>query len=534
MLDGAVSCNTKAGLVATRKAYQKESRHMKTADELSVLTLSRRAFLGTLAAGPFVLRHRVADAAVDPAVVGTWAPRVRLPNIAIHVSVMPGTTRTFMAFAKVGNGTLCWLYDWATKSIISCNVPFAYDFMCGGGVLDDDGALRVYGGRDPGANRSARFDPAAMQWTWGPYMSGKSAAYYPSAVRVGALPNYPRGAVVIGFGRRAYLDIYDPEDYGATIVQRMPASANIASLAGPSQNYPRLQPLPDGDLFLAGTEQAMLRLNITTAKWTPVASMKWGRRYDGCATPLAGDGYSFLLSGGDTAAVKKRMEIVNAQTGVIRETATLRVDRHQHNTTVLPDGTVLLIGGTNGAFAPEIFDPVTETAKLMAPTLPWNKAPGSTDKGQPYRAYHSTASLLDDGRVMWAGGIDGAKGQSLEVFSPPYLYKGPFDAQGNQIRPELNLAPGAEQFQYGGLATFTSVDAQSISRVTLVKAGHVSHGYDAEQKHIELQIVLALPDGTLQVAMPASSTVAPPGWYRVFALKAGVPSLAQWVRMVFA
>jgi hypothetical protein len=162
----------------------------------------------------------------------------------------------------------------------------------------------------------------------------------------------------------------------------------------------------------------------------------------------------------------------------------------------------------------------------MAPTLPWNKTRGSTDKGQPYRAYHSTASLLDDGSVVWGGGIDGEKGQSFEVFSPPYLFKGP--------RPALTITPGMEQVQYGGLATFTCPDAESITRVVLMRGGHVSHGYDGEQKHIELQIILALPDGTLQVAMPSSSTVATPGWYRVFALKAGVPSLAQWLRIVFA
>ena len=330
-----------------------------------------------------------------------------------------------------------------------------------------------------------------MQWTWGPYMSGKSAAYYPSAVRVGALPNYPRGAVIIGFGRRSYLDIYDPEAYGTTIVQRMPSSANIGYLAGPSQNYPRLQPLSDGDLFLAGTEKAMLRLNVTTAKWTAVASMKWERRYDGSATPLPGDGDSFLLSGGDNAAVKKRMEVVNAQTGVIRATTPTAVERHQHNTVLLPDGTVVLIGGIGVAFAPELWDPVTETCRLLAPTLPWDKSKGSTDRGQPYRAYHSTADLLDDGRVVWAGGIDGVRGQSLEVFSPPYLFRGP--------RPGLTIAPGTEQIVYGGLATCTSRSPTARSRSQC----------------------------------PAIRTSPRPVGYRLFALQAGVQSMAQWDRIVF-
>ena len=98
------------------------------------------------------------------------------------------------------------------------------------------------------------------------------------------------------------------------------------------------------------------------------------------------------------------------------------------------------------------------------------------------------------------------------------IFKGP--------RPGLTIAPGTEQIVYGGLATCTSAHALTIDRVVLMRPGHVSHGYNAEQKHIECRF-LAFPDGTLQVVMPNNPNLAPAGWYRLFALQAGVPSVAQ-------
>ena len=44
-------------------------------------------------------------------------------------------------------------------------------------------------------------------------------------------------------------------------------------------------------------------------------------------------------------------------------------------------------------------------------------------KAPRYRGYHSVALLLPDGRVLSAGGD--ANARNAEIFSPPYLFKGP-------------------------------------------------------------------------------------------------------------
>ena len=104
-------------------------------------------------------------------------------------------------------------------------------------------------------------------------------------------------------------------------------------------------PLPDGTVAMVGTGRQMRRFDIPSATWTDTGTMLWGQRYEGCATPIGESGYEFLLSGGDIAAVKQRMEVVDARTGRLAR------DGHPGGPAVaaqygrLPDGTVLLVGG---------------------------------------------------------------------------------------------------------------------------------------------------------------------------------------------
>jgi hypothetical protein len=74
---------------------------------------------------------------------------------------------------------------------------------------------------------------------------------------------------------------------------------------------------------------------------------------------------------------------------------------------VLPQGTVLILGGTDTAgvvdFA-ELFDPITRQFQVVS------------TGGPSARAYH-TATLLTDGRVLIAGGVsrDGGLVQEIEL-----------------------------------------------------------------------------------------------------------------------
>jgi hypothetical protein len=90
------------------------------------------------------------------------------------------------------------------------------------------------------------------------------------------------------------------------------------------------------------------------------------------------------------------------------------------------------------------------------------------------RDYHSVAVLLPTGQVMMAGWNN----TSIEIFSPPYLFRG--------ARPAISAAPST--IQRAQTFHIESPDAESIDRVVLVGPMAVTHQTDTEQKVVELQV----------------------------------------------
>ena len=143
------------------------------------------------------------------------------------------------------------------------------------------------------------------------------------------------------------------------------------------------------------------------------------------ATVLA-DG-RVLITGGWTAEktsmitrqdVTDGAEIFDPATNAFRPVGSMRIRRFGHTATLLRDGRVLITGGQTEAPAPvwppaldstEVFDPVTET---------FTDGPVMRTKRMDH-----TATLLEDGRVLIAGGIvfpesDRAASPSTELFHP--------------------------------------------------------------------------------------------------------------------
>ena len=194
------------------------------------------------------------------------------------------------------------------------------------------------------------------------------------------------------------------------------------------------------------------------------------------------------------------------------------------NSVVLPDGSVLVLGGqayakpftdTGAAQAPELWDPATGRFTILAP------------EAVP-RTYHSVAALLPDGRVFSGGGglcgncttnhLDG------QILTPPYLLNG----DGTErARPVIASAPTTTT--HG--STITVRTSGSTPKFSLVRTSAVTHSVNADQRRIPLTATTS--DGVnYRMAIPGDRGVVLPGYYLLFAMTAdGTPSVATFIHI---
>ena len=205
-------------------------------------------------------------------------------------------------------------------------------------------------------------------------------------------------------------------------------------------------------------------------------------------------------------------------------TGSMAQARRQLNATLLPDGRVLATGGTSspgftdpagGVRAAEVWDPDSGNWTTWA-------------SNQVTRVYHSATLLLPDARILHAGSGDGGeyggipllREPNAEIFSPPYLFRG--------ARPSITSAPGF--VGYGQQFFVATPDAGQVVRATLVRPSSVTHGFDQNQRFVELSLVRVAAG--LELAAPANGNLAPPGDYMLFIMNsAGVPSVSRIVRL---
>jgi len=125
----------------------------------------------------------------------------------------------------------------------------------------------------------------------------------------------------------------------------------------------------------------------------------------GESSTLLPDGRRLLVGGEGPAGMQNTLAIWDPSTGTTTEiSATLHSPRGWHTASILPDGSVVILGGLDAN------NQVITKAELFDPTsLTVNPVPSS---GVSPRARH-TATLLSDGQLLIAGGI-GDGGEPLQ------------------------------------------------------------------------------------------------------------------------
>jgi hypothetical protein len=460
------------------------------------------------------------DPTAPVAGAGEWAAPISWPVIAIHAALLPNGH--VLTWGRSDRQPSVWTPPATVGGAGSfVSAPETSDLFCGGQTFLPDGRILIAGGHSGtnslGIRNSAIFNYATNTFTAGPLM--QNGRWYPTNTTLAT------GEVVtMSGGDTAQQRNLIPEVYQANGTWRV---LSTASLYLPY--YPMNFVTPTGTVFAAGPAQSTYFLDPTgTGHWTGGPSRLFPSRDYGSAV-MYETGKIFMVGGGDPPMASAEVIDISAGTGAWRSVASMAVARRQSNATILADGKVLVTGGTNASgfnsppsnaavLAAELWDPATESWKTLA-------------RMTHYRVYHSTALLLPDGRVLSVGsGAPAATGLTddftAEIFTPPYLY----NADGTlATRPAITSAPTT--LAYNQQFTIQMSAATTVSRVTWLSLGAVTHSYNENQHAMKLTFV---GSGTtaLTVTAPARAALAPPGYYMLFVVDGkGVPSVAKIIRI---
>lgn len=249
-----------------------------------------------------------------------------------------------------------------------------------------------------------------------------------------------------------------------------------------------------------------------------------------------------IITGGKWGSFLDRIDLINLdpQTGSPiwnSNVVTMETARADHNAVLLPDRTLLIIGGIDSA------GPVLTSELLDTDTLEWIDPEVQVIPEMPVpRRYHSTAILLPDARILLGGGrvenggdVENDTERRLSILKPAYL------SDGDQ--PVITDYP--EEITYEESFSITVDGAYALDSIALMKPGAVTHGSNMDQRYIELsfeeEIIPGPGPGTeYNVTAPENSFIAPPGYYMLFVLKdksesisgeSRIPSHAKFIRL---
>jgi hypothetical protein len=233
-----------------------------------------------------------------------------------------------------------------------------------------DGKVLVTGGDDNSGYATASaeiYDPVAGKWTAAGNMTVPRTSHTATLLPNGTVlvAGGSRGTAVGGISDQASAEIYDPVAGTWTATGRM-TSARIDHTA---------TLLPNGTVLVAGGMGGTV---------------------------------------GDAGGIQASAEVYDPVNGTWTATGRMTIPRDYHTATLLPNGTVLLVGGEGGYHTPG-----TTSAEIYEPASGTWTATGSMTTAR----YLHTATLLPNGTVLVAGGFNQIGGTaayfaSAEIYDP--------------------------------------------------------------------------------------------------------------------
>ncbi|HUR95975.1 MAG TPA: galactose oxidase-like domain-containing protein [Gemmatimonadales bacterium] len=474
------------------------------------------------------------------AVTGKWDVPVQWSIVPLHMSLLP--TGKILAWGKfeVGSNEMAnpRLWDPALgPPATAMEIPADTMLFCAGQTIMADGRLMVSGGHkadDRGLDVTNIFDPVTETWASGlPKMA--KGRWYPTVTTLSD------GRVVTVAGR--------DETSSVVLVPEIWENDRWVQLTGASLRlpyYPRQFVAPNGKLFYAGERVRSRWLDVNAlspagrGKWTGSASLDhlWPFNRDYGTAVMYETGKVLYAGGGGNpnwsttdpkaGAPTATAETIDLNVSAPRWSTTdaMHHARRHLNATILPDGQVLVTGGTSAGGFNDLSGAV-HAAEMWSPTTGhWTELASNTID----RAYHSVSLLLPDGTVLHGASGDAnvplspepyPKQANHEIFHPPYLFKG--------ARPVITSL-SKTMVTYGEVFTVSTPSAAQITQARWIRLGSVTHAFDAGQRANSL--TLSRGTGLVRVTTPTNSRRAPPGHYLLFLLnRNGVPSEGRIIKV---
>ncbi|KAG6599461.1 Aldehyde oxidase GLOX1, partial [Cucurbita argyrosperma subsp. sororia] len=215
---------------------------------------------------------------------------------------------------------------------------------------------------------------------------------------------------------------------------------------------------------------------------------------------------------------------------------------------ILPTGDLLLLNGaTTGTAAWNFAESPNYSPILYSPDKPQGQRFKQLVPTRIPRMYHSSSAVLPDGQILVAGSNTNAgylfqavkypTELRVEKFSPPYL-----DPMYVAYRPAILAEELVLPWQYGkdyvvkfNLLIEGQFDQKNDIRVTMYPPPFTTHGYSMSQRLVVLanKQVAETGAGTYSatVVAPPSGIIAPPGFYMLFVVYRGIPSVGTWIQI---
>ncbi|KAI9192595.1 hypothetical protein LWI28_025248 [Acer negundo] len=491
---------------------------------------------------------------------------------------LPPEKRPCHVFDPVRKLEDCWchsvLFDIETSQLKALKIET--DTWCSSGGLTVDGNLVGTGGFMNGA-RTLRFLNTCDECDWREYPAALAdPRWYATQITL------PDGRFIIFGGRDAFSYEFIPREGRSnkksiffpflrdTTDNTVLDNKNFFRIE--NNLYPFVHLSPDGNLFVFANNRSILFNPYTDkivrefpvlpggARNYPASGMSVILPIRLYAINIDPKSAEVLVCGGARwdayfyAEIKKQFlpalrdcgRIHLLKQNAVWKMETMPAGRVMGDMTILPTGDVLMINGAKTGTSAWGF---AEEPNLT-PVIYKNKAKRGNKfqelaAGTIPRMYHSTSVLLPDGKVLIAGSntnngyfydVKYPTELRVEKFSPPYL-----DPALAPLRQEIMVEKSDKVIGYGKRFT-VSVRSKELEldkidvKVTMFSPAFTTHGISMNQRLLMLGVIDVTNNAwpgvhSIAAMSPPSGKVAPPGYYLLFVVYKGIPSVAMWVQI---